>query len=487
MKYKTILFIIAISILVLVGLIVPRNVVEGLAPQPPSAACKGDAWSLGLEDGSTLASRWEEVTKDPGLDFVPADTPANRASNSGDILGDPNDPGNAWKNVGGKKICPKGSCHYLMAGHKPGDHHSTDIADLQAAAQLAQKTMPGSAKADAAWAAYSKRSAEITQSRWGMFGVRDSAGVRNDGAGVGTCRHAHTPVEVQAHTPTCKQCTSNHWTYYEFCKQGSGEESCLGPWQGMPGSSDTKGDIRTICQSHNGFGGVSEVAKNHPPIKVPNTCPAAVDGGWSDWGKCSATCGKGAQLATCTNPAPQQGGKDCSGNGMVKDPYHPNAAMVRGKTQTCMGPPCAPLTPCQSCIADPNKKWCWKGSSTQGPGCYPVDGGPVENGYDVCDDSTATCSTPHYCSCSDCNDSVSCGAPPTPPHTTSPTSPHTTSPTSPVLHLRIQPVLHLRIQPVLHLRIQPVLHLRIQPVLRLHIQPVLRLLPHLTLLQVVLK
>ena len=44
-----------------------------------------------------------------------------------------------------------------------------------------------------------------------------------------------------------------------------------------------------------------------------------VDGGFSDWSefdKCSATCGGGYQKATrtCTNPAPAHGGKDCVGD-----------------------------------------------------------------------------------------------------------------------------------------------------------------------------
>ena len=44
----------------------------------------------------------------------------------------------------------------------------------------------------------------------------------------------------------------------------------------------------------------------------------SVDGGWSeysDWGACSAGCGKGTQTRskTCNNPPPASGGKDCDG------------------------------------------------------------------------------------------------------------------------------------------------------------------------------
>jgi hypothetical protein len=38
-----------------------------------------------------------------------------------------------------------------------------------------------------------------------------------------------------------------------------------------------------------------------------------VDGGWTSWSKCSASCGGGTQHRTCTNPQPAYGGKQCKG------------------------------------------------------------------------------------------------------------------------------------------------------------------------------
>lgn len=45
---------------------------------------------------------------------------------------------------------------------------------------------------------------------------------------------------------------------------------------------------------------------------TPTPTPA-VDGGWGDWGSCSADCGGGTQTRSCDNPAPSGGGDDCVG------------------------------------------------------------------------------------------------------------------------------------------------------------------------------
>ncbi len=62
----------------------------------------------------------------------------------------------------------------------------------------------------------------------------------------------------------------------------------------------------------------------------------AVDGGWAwgDWGSCSTACGGGMQSrsATCTNPAPANGGANCSGSGSETRACNTQACL-----QSCSG------------------------------------------------------------------------------------------------------------------------------------------------------
>jgi hypothetical protein len=52
---------------------------------------------------------------------------------------------------------------------------------------------------------------------------------------------------------------------------------------------------------------------------------APVNGGWTSWSTCSGTCFSASQTRTCTNPAPFNGGSQCSGSSY----------------QTCTLPSCA--------------------------------------------------------------------------------------------------------------------------------------------------
>ena len=76
-------------------------------------------------------------------------------------------------------------------------------------------------------------------------------------------------------------------------------------------------------------------------------CPGVVNGGWTSWfnGPCSATCGYGRlpRSRSCTNPAPANGGRTCSGSSryslMCSRPNCPNQVNGRwsawGFSSTC--------------------------------------------------------------------------------------------------------------------------------------------------------
>ncbi len=80
------------------------------------------------------------------------------------------------------------------------------------------------------------------------------------------------------------------------------------------------------------------------------TCPTSdppVNGGWSPWSACSASCGGGIQTRTCTNPIPANGGAACVGT----------------SSQACNTGPCAcvPTISCQSSTC--SSSTCWNGCS----------------------------------------------------------------------------------------------------------------------------
>ena len=65
-----------------------------------------------------------------------------------------------------------------------------------------------------------------------------------------------------------------------------------------------------ICDPLLGFSGSN---CDVPPAACPVAVAAVIDGDWTAWSTCSATCGGGNQTRTCTNPAPSNGGSVCSG------------------------------------------------------------------------------------------------------------------------------------------------------------------------------
>ncbi|XP_066925931.1 uncharacterized protein [Clytia hemisphaerica] len=97
-----------------------------------------------------------------------------------------------------------------------------------------------------------------------------------------------------------------------------GKWSKWGSWGKCSASCGTGRKTRTrTCTNPVPQHGGLDCADSDTAVQKCNlkTCP--VDGKWSEWGswgKCSASCGAGQQnrTRTCTNPAPQHGGLDCS-------------------------------------------------------------------------------------------------------------------------------------------------------------------------------
>ncbi|XP_060580092.1 tenascin-like, partial [Ruditapes philippinarum] len=147
---------------------------------------------------------------------------------------------------------------------------------------------------------------------WGNCDVTCGSGSRtrtrtcpvpNNCAGDGTesqpCTSGDCPVAVDgiwgnwtpwsACSPTCGD-SSGQQTRSRSCNNpppSNGGQYCIGS------SSDTQPCIISACSFNGGW--------------TP----------WTTWGDCSVTCGGGTQTKsrTCTNPAPQYGGAECSGIG----------------------------------------------------------------------------------------------------------------------------------------------------------------------------
>ena len=133
------------------------------------------------------------------------------------------------------------------------------------------------------------------------------------------------------------------------------------------------------------------------------TGASALDGGWSAWSSCSASCGSGRQTRTCTNPAPGCGGSACSGpslrsctaNAPVDGGWSawsacsPGYCGARGtQTRTCNNP----SPSCGGSV-------CAGASSRSCTGSDPIDGG--WSGWSACSAAcgasgtqTRTCSLP---------------------------------------------------------------------------------------------
>jgi hypothetical protein len=101
--------------------------------------------------------------------------------------------------------------------------------------------------------------------------------------------------------------SARKWYSYDECAAGTSTPAATVSGSGLqctpaPSSTGASG-ILVDCSAANQGNFV-----NYIPPAVP------VDGGWTDYGACSATCGDGTQTRTCTNPAPANGGAACVGS-----------------------------------------------------------------------------------------------------------------------------------------------------------------------------
>jgi hypothetical protein len=71
--------------------------------------------------------------------------------------------------------------------------------------------------------------------------------------------------------------------------------------------------------------------------KECNVKPCPINGGWSnisdDWGNCTATCGGGIRkkTKTCTNPKPEFGGSDCVGDDFISEECNTQKCPIRAR------------------------------------------------------------------------------------------------------------------------------------------------------------
>ncbi len=107
-----------------------------------------------------------------------------------------------------------------------------------------------------------------------------------------------TTIDPCQYYTSCESCTNSGNTA-GHCGWCASSQRCLASSSGTSGSS-TDGS----CTAASGSWYTSF-----------SSCPVVpvVNGDFTDWAACSATCGGGTQTRTCTNPSPSGGGASCSG------------------------------------------------------------------------------------------------------------------------------------------------------------------------------
>ena len=113
------------------------------------------------------------------------------------------------------------------------------------------------------------------------------------------------------------------WGGWSTCSHSCGEgvqlRQCTNPAPQHSGRP-CAGRAREAC---------NVVARTTNGAILYTSCP--MDGGWSNWSPCSASCGGGVQERACDSPAPSNGGRDCGEAG---------ATLSRATSDTCNTQPC---------------------------------------------------------------------------------------------------------------------------------------------------
>ena len=87
-----------------------------------------------------------------------------------------------------------------------------------------------------------------------------------------------------------------------------------------------------------------------------------IDGGWSHWNKvseCTVSCGGGVKIwyRFCTEPSPDNGGKECEGSSKKEEPCNTQACPTEGKDLTDTSSSCQPYSKMGYCYCGEYQKW----------------------------------------------------------------------------------------------------------------------------------